>query len=191
MITINKKKSIIGLLLTSAVISSSFILKNDFIKSNEIKNTSTLKDGNNSFTIKNSSNISMPIETIDKIHKFEINKDFGGFRCITTGNFGATDYGPYCELYFVFDNANEMPHRNAVFHVGNLAVISSFKKVSEAEYQIIGEMFSNEKYESNETVIINIDATKVLETEKKLIRDNNYSEGNLESEILVRIINLN
>lgn len=186
----NKKKSIIGLLLIGAVISSSFVLKNDFVKSNEIAITSMLNESKNSFTIKNSTNISIPIENIDKIHNFDRNEKFGNFRCITTGSFGASDYGPYCELYFIFDNNFETPHRNAVFHVGNLAAISSFKKVSESVYQIVGEMFSNDNFESNGTVIITIDATKVLEIEKKLNRDANNYEGDLDSEILVSIVAL-
>jgi hypothetical protein len=186
-----KKYRIVSLLLIGAVVSFSFVLKNDYLKSNEIANTTLLDDVKKSFVIRNSSNVSIPIETIDKVHKFEINKNFGGFRCITTGNFGATDYGPYCELYFIFDNTTEMPHRNAVFHIGNVAAFSSFKKVSETEYQITGEMFSNGKFETNEKVLITIDTTKLLEIEKKLIRENNDSEGDLESEILVSIINLN
>lgn len=191
MINVIKKNQITSLLVAGTVLSFSFVTKSDFMTSNEITKISSIEESTSTFTIKNSLGASIAIETIDKVHKFEVNKNYGGFRCVTTGNFGSTDYGPYCELYFIFDNHTEMPHRSAVFHVGNLAKISSFKKVSEAEYQITGEMFSNGKFETEANVLITINASKVLEKEKKLQSTDDFSEGDMESQILVSIVNIN
>jgi len=188
---LNNKKPLFGLLLIGAVASSFFVLKNDYLKADEIANNAFPEETKNSFVIKNLSNVSIPIETIDKVHKFEINDNFGGFRSITTRDFEATDFGPNCKLYFIFHNIIEKPHRTAVFHIGNLAAVSSFMKVSETEYQITGEMFSNGKFATNEKVLITINATKILEMEKKLRRDDNDYEGDLASEIVVSIINVN
>ena len=55
------------------------------------------------FVIKNSKTVSLPIESIDKIHKFKTNEKRDGFRCVTTRAGSATDYGPYRELYFLFE----------------------------------------------------------------------------------------
>lgn len=173
-----------------AFVVISFKSQNDTLRTNEITTFTNIADSKNSFTLKSVTNIAIPIESIDKIHKFDSNEKFGGFRCVTTGILGATDYGPYKELYFIFDNAFEMPHRTAIFKIGNLANITSFKKVSESEYQITGDMFSNEKYESNQNVLVKIDASKVLEKERKFIHDKKDIEGDFEAEIIVSVFNL-
>jgi hypothetical protein len=115
-----KKTQPIIMLFTIAFVVISFKTQNDILRTNE---STTITESKNSFTIKSVSNVAVPIESIDKIHKFDPNEKFGGFRCVTTGSLGATDYGPYKELYFIFDNAFEMPHRTAIFKIGNLANI--------------------------------------------------------------------
>ena len=175
-------------LFTISLVSFSFKSQDEISRTIEITTFTSIIDSKNISMRTSVSNISVPIESIDKIHKFDSNEKYGGFRCVTTNSLGATDYGPYNELYFIFDNAFEMPHRTAIFKIGNLANITSFTKVSESEYQITGDMFSNENYESNEKVLITIDASKVLEKEKKIILNEKDIEGNFEAEIIVSVI---
>ena len=139
------------------------------------------------FVIENSKSVSLPIETIDKIHKFKANENGGSFRCVTTGSAAATDFGPYNELYFIFDNAYEMPHRTAIFKIGNLARINSFKKISNSKYEVKGQMFDYNDFFTEKEVVIRIDASNVINQEKKHDTDDTGFEGEMSSKITVSI----
>ena len=83
-----------------------------------------------------------------------------------------------------------MPNRTAVFKVGNLASINSFKKISNSKYEIQGVMFSYNGFFTEEEVVITIDASDIISQEKKHDEDNNAHtsyEGNMGSKIVVCI----
>ena len=122
----------LGVLLAGTLLSFTS-KKANVTKSNNVSSIENTLSVNETFIIKNSKSVSLPIETIDQVYKFKPNQTGGSFRCLTTYSAYATDFGPYNELYFLFDNAYEMPHRTAIFKVGNLARIISFKKTSNSK----------------------------------------------------------
>jgi len=140
-----------------------------------------------SFVISNSKNVSLPVETIDKVHKFKRNEKGGSFRCVTTASGGATDVGAYNELYFIFDNGFEMPYRTAIFKIGNLGEINSFKKITNSKYEIKGWMFDFKGIYSENEVVITIDASDVIKQENKHNANNTDFEGDLSSKLVVSV----
>lgn len=184
----NKKlgKVSLGIVLAGALISFTINKENNSISNNSIA-IEQINSVCEIFVIKNSKSISLPIETIDKIHRFKANEKGGSFRCITTYSPYATDVGAYNELYFIFDNTYEMPHRTAIFKIGNLARINSFKKISNSKYEIKGWMFHYNKFLTNEEVVITVDASNVINQENKHDKDNTHFEGDISSKIVVSI----
>lgn len=148
---------------------------------------STTEEGGNLFIVKNSVDISIPVEKIDLVHRFESNETGGGFHCVTTSENSATDYGPYRELYFVFENEYEMPHRTAVYHIGSLGQISSFKKRSSGIYEVEGHLFSHDGKEIQAKVKITIDANAVIEVNSALDKADENVEGDMQSQIIVTV----
>ena len=175
-----------GIVLAGTLLSFTLIKENNST-SNKKNPIAQISNERETFVISNSKSVSLPIETIDKLHKFKANERGGGFRCVTTGSASATDVGPYNELYFLFDNAYEMPHRTAIFKIGNLAQINSFKKISNSKYEIKGFMFENNKFFIEEEVIITIDASDVINQENKHDKDDSGFEGDMSSKIVVSI----
>ncbi len=139
------------------------------------------------FFVDNSTAVSLPIEEIDQTHIFETNSNGAGFRCVTTRAPQATDFGPYSELYLIYDNAYEMPHRSAVFKIGSLHHFKSFKKLSESKYEIIGYMFNRKDLFIDQGVKITIDASNVLQEEKRHDVENTDYEGSMTSKIMVTV----
>jgi len=80
-----------------------------------------------------------------------------------------------------------MPHRTAIFKIGNLAQINSFKKISNSKYEIKGVLFNNNEFLIEEKVIITIDASNVIDQENKHDKDNSDFEGDMSSKIVVSI----
>lgn len=181
------KTSIVGFCafaLSSALISFSFIQES---KDSGSKLVVQKNAERNVFSIKNSKNVSLPIGEIGKLHPFEPNEVGGSFRCVSTQSLAATDFGPYNDLYFLFDNEYEMPHRSAVFKIGSLASISSFKKIADSKYQVIGMMFSNANFQTFDEVVITIDATNLLNLEAKYKKEDSEIEGEIDSEVIVSV----
>jgi len=182
----NKKLGIIslGIVLAGTLISFTINHKSTISNSNILEKAGGIRE---TFVISNSKSISLPIESIDKIHWFNANEKGGGFRCVTTGSPGATDVGAYNELYFLFENDYEMPHRTATFKIGNLGHINSFKKISKSKYEIKGWMFEYSRLYTEEDVVITIDASNVINQEIKHDNDNTDFEGEMSSKIVVYI----
>ena len=176
----------LGIVLVGALLSFTINKGNNSISYNSLT-IAQVNSISEIFVIKNSKSISLTIETIDKIHKFKANEKGNIFRCITTYSADATDFGPYNKLYFLFDNAYEMPHRRAIFKIGNLARINSFKKISNSKYEIKGYMFDNNEFFIEEEVVIIIDASNVINQENKHDIDNSDFEGDMSSKIVVSI----
>ena len=186
----NKKlgKVTLGIVLAGTLISFS-INKNNKSTSNNNMAKKKVSNVSEIFVISNSKSVLLPIEAIDKIHNFKANENGDSFRCVTTSSRSATDFGPYNELYFLFDNASEMPHRSATFKVGNLAQINSFKKISNSKYEIKGWMFDYNGVSTEEKIVITIDASNVIKQENKHDKDNTDFEGDMSSKIVVSIEN--
>ena len=178
----------LGIVLAGTLISFTLNKENNSTSNNSIT-IAQVSSVSETFVISNSKSVSLPIETIDKLHKFKANEKGGSFRCVTTGSASATDVGAYNELYFLFDNAYEMPHRTAIFKIGNLAQINSFKKISNSKYEIKGWMFDYNEFYTEEEVVITIDASNVINQENKHDTDNTGFEGEMSSKIVVSIEN--
>jgi len=176
----------LGIVLAGTLVSFTLIKEKNSTR-NKRSPIAQISNVSETFIISNSKSVSLPIETIDKLHKFQANAEGGGFRCVTTGAADATDVGAYSELYFLFDNSYEMPHRRAIFKIGNLAEINSFKKISNSKYEIKGFMFENNKFIIDEEVIITIDASDVIKQENKYDKDNSGFEGDVSSKIVVSV----
>ena len=179
-------KVCLGIVLAGTLISFTLNKENNSTSNNSIT-VAQVSNISETFVISNRKSVSLPIETIDKLHKFKANEKGGRFRCLTTGCAGCTDVGAYNELYFLFDNAYEMPHRTAIFKIGNLAQINSFKKISNSKYEIKGVLFNNNEFLIEEKVIITIDASNVIDQENKHDKDNSDFEGDMSSKIVVSI----
>ena len=182
----NKKLGILslGIVLAGTLVSHTLNNNSTISNSNILEKAGSISE---TFVISNSKSISLPIESIDKIHWFNANEKGGGFRCVTTGSRDATDVGAYNGLYFLFDNEYEMPHRTATFKIGNLGQINSFKKISKSKYEIKGWMFEYSRLYTEEDVVITIDASNVINQENKHDKDNTHFEGEMSSKIVVYI----
>ena len=176
----------LGIVLAGTLISFTLNKENNSTSNNSIT-IAQVSNVSKTFVISNSKSVALPIETIDKLHKFKANEKGGGFRCVTTGSPGATDVGAYNELYFLFENDYEMPHRTATFKIGNLGHINSFKKISKSKYEIKGWMFEYSRLYTEEDVVITIDASNVINQEIKHDNDNTDFEGEMSSKIVVYI----
>lgn len=77
------------------------------------------------FKIENIENVSLPIDIIGEIYQFSDILPNGSFRCLRTSAPFATDFGPYQKLYLIYDNGFGLPHRLAIYEIGNLARINS------------------------------------------------------------------
>jgi hypothetical protein len=140
------------------------------------------------FNIQNTEEeITLQIDIIDEYHKFNIDDNFGGsFRFVKTYSPGATDFGPYQDLYLIYENGVEFPHRLAVYKIGDFGFIDSFKKLSDSHYQITGIMLYNDHVETDEQVVLIIDGSDIVNKEMAL-GDNFEIVGHISSELMVRL----
>lgn len=160
------------------------------LKQETIESSTKLQDGNHSFICKNVQELAVDVISIDKIHHFD-DVTNGHFRCISTASNFATDFGPYRDLFFVFENHTEMPHHTAVFDIGNMGTIDSFEMKSENIYEVTGVLFEIDETNQVDTrVKVIIDASDVLKKHRMLEETNSDFEGSIESELKVTVVQI-
>jgi hypothetical protein len=178
-----------------------------FKKSNSIKNESDILPQDTSlfgkiepdaiFTIENGSELISPLD-VDQLHKFEIvkNREVHEVKFIVMGSGGATDVGPYNEVYLVFDNGIEMPWRFAIYTLGKFYSVSNVTQINDHVFRIEGIQFVN--FAKNIDcqaggVEVVVDISALLHKEKELNTSNQhlYIEGSIESEIQISVFNPN
>lgn len=139
------------------------------------------------FLVRNSIDITIPVQAVERSYQFAPNRDGSNIRCLTTRSPAATDIGPYNSIYLIFENGKEMPYRLAVFHIGKIAKVNAFKKISDSRYNIDVSMYTYDDFYTQENVIIVIDITNILTENAKKDKEGLNFEGHVESFIFIRI----
>ena len=121
----------------------------------------------NVITINSKNGIKIALDKIDKSYSnMVVSRDIGFFKFISTKCYECSDFGPGNEsLYLVFHNYMEMPHRKALFKVGDFGSIKYIKKLSKTKFKIKGQMFESGSYTKAGSVIIILDAKDVIDKE--------------------------
>ncbi len=172
-----------GLAILFAAIFLSFTTtKTDWEKS---KPEGSMPFKRQAFEIENINPVAIPLDKIDQVYKFKPENSGDNFRCVTTYSPFATDIGTYNELYLLFNNGCEMPHRSAIFLVGTFFDIVSFEKILESVFQIQCIMFEQNELFFRAEVSLRIDASDVVNKEKQYRSSGSMVEGAIPSKILV------
>ncbi len=130
-----------------------------------------------------------PID-IDKIYNFQVENY--KVNLIVMGSSGATDFGAYCKTYLVFDNGYEMPRRYALFYIGSFGSLKKVTQIKSNVLKLEGVLFSENEHTEQICKSCNIEAlvdfSAVIQNEKNKDKQQDNSEGDINSEIQVSLI---
>lgn len=163
---------------------SSLDLENAIVLRVELTENSVTPQLQNSFKVKNSINEMMPVLGSKEIYNLIENKP--NVEVVLSRQGGATDFGAYTDVYVVFDNNIELPHRYAVYKIGRIAYADSVYIISESKIGMNCVLFEQDNSYSEEidyeVLNVIIDISEVKNKEKKYELEENFDiEGDIDS----------